>query len=101
MTTYSPADRRTMYFIGVTTAQSSIMKVFPRWAEHLGLDAVLKGIDFPPNAEPARKACTGVSDVRAKSSAPRGNSTASWLVGADSRWARSTMHRSRHKPSLS
>jgi shikimate 5-dehydrogenase len=54
MTTYSPADRRTMYFIGVTTAQSSIMKVFPRWAEHLGLDAVLKGIDFPPNDSPER-----------------------------------------------
>jgi hypothetical protein len=26
---YTPATRRTFYFIGVTTAQSSIMKVFP------------------------------------------------------------------------
>ena len=26
-----------MYFIGVTTHKSSIMKVFPRWAEYLGL----------------------------------------------------------------
>jgi shikimate 5-dehydrogenase len=36
-----------MYFIGVTTGSSSIMRVFPRWAEHLGLDAVLRGIDLP------------------------------------------------------
>ena len=50
---YRPAPRRTMYFIGVTTAKSSIMRVFPRWAEHLGLDAVMRGIDFPPNADPA------------------------------------------------
>lgn len=51
--TYDPATRPTMYFIGVTTAKSSIMKVFPAWARHLGLDAVLKGIDFAPNADPA------------------------------------------------
>ncbi|MFB2551917.1 shikimate dehydrogenase [Ensifer soli] len=49
---YAPADRRTMYFIGVTTGKSSIMKVFPAWADHLGLDAVMKGIDFAPNAAP-------------------------------------------------
>jgi shikimate 5-dehydrogenase len=42
-----------MYFIGVTTGQSSIMKVFPRWAEALGLDAALVGIDLPIHAEPA------------------------------------------------
>ena len=35
-----------MYFIGVTTAQSSIMKVFPRWANVLGINAVIKGIDI-------------------------------------------------------
>lgn len=28
-----------MYFIGVTTTQSSIMKVFPKWAEVLHIDA--------------------------------------------------------------
>ncbi|MGA0543055.1 shikimate dehydrogenase family protein [Neotabrizicola sp. VNH66] len=50
---YDPATRPTMYFIGVTTAKSSIMKVFPAWAKHLGIDAVLKGIDFAPNAHPA------------------------------------------------
>lgn len=40
----------TFYFIGVTTEQSSIMKVFPKWAEALGLDAVMKGIDLPLHA---------------------------------------------------
>jgi shikimate 5-dehydrogenase len=42
-----------MYFIGVSTTESSIMKVFPPWAEFLGIaDAELKGIDFPLNADP-------------------------------------------------
>jgi len=50
-----PAARPTLYFIGVTTGQSSIMKVFPAWAEHLGLaDATILGIDFPLHAEPER-----------------------------------------------
>ena len=43
-----------MYFIGVSTAQSSIMKVFPRWAEALGLDAALIGMDFPLDSTPSR-----------------------------------------------
>ena len=44
-----------MFFIGVTTGKSSINKVFPRWAEHLGLgDCELRGMDFPPHADPAR-----------------------------------------------
>ncbi|WP_411034030.1 shikimate dehydrogenase family protein [Shinella sp. BYT-45] len=47
MTRYQPATRPTLYFIGVTTGKSSIMKVFPAWADYLGLkDAVIKGIDF-------------------------------------------------------
>ncbi len=54
MTGYSPAQRPTMYFIGVTTGQSSIMKVFPAWAGALGLDAVLQGIDFVPDDWPER-----------------------------------------------
>lgn len=51
---YDPATQRTMYFIGVTTGKSSIMKVFPAWSKHLRLGAVMKGIDFPPNSDPAR-----------------------------------------------
>jgi shikimate 5-dehydrogenase len=43
---FAAATQPTMYFIGVTTGKSSIMNVFPRWAEHLGLkDAVIRGID--------------------------------------------------------
>lgn len=41
------ATSPTMYFVGVTTGSSSIMDVFPRWADHLGLDARLVGIDLP------------------------------------------------------
>lgn len=49
-----PATLPTLYFIGVTTGKSSIMKVFPAWARHLGLqDAVIMGIDFPLHADPA------------------------------------------------
>ena len=48
---YQPATAPTLYFIGVTTGQSSIMKVFPKWADALGLkDAVIKGIDFSPHS---------------------------------------------------
>jgi len=51
---YQPATRPTLYFIGVTTAKSSIMKVFPAWADYLGLrDAVIKGIDFKLHDDPA------------------------------------------------
>ena len=51
MTKYAPATRPTFYFIGVTTAQSSIMRVFPAWARHLGLgDVEMKGIDFKPHS---------------------------------------------------
>lgn len=53
--TYRPATRPTFYFIGVTTAKSSIMRVFPEWARHLGLgDVGMKGIDFVPHDRPER-----------------------------------------------
>jgi len=45
-----PAAVPTMYFVGVTTSQSSIMQVFPCWAEALGSDAVLVGIDVAIHA---------------------------------------------------
>ncbi len=63
--TLAPATQPTIYFIGVTTGQSSIMRVFPAWAEHLGLsDAVIKGIDFAPHAEASayREAVTFIRD---------------------------------------
>ncbi|SDT98676.1 Shikimate 5-dehydrogenase [Verrucomicrobium sp. GAS474] len=47
MSAYPPADKPTMYFIGVTTAKSSINRIFPLWAQALGLgDCQLRGIDF-------------------------------------------------------
>ncbi|MBY3465830.1 shikimate dehydrogenase [Rhizobium laguerreae] len=65
MNFYAPATRPTLYFIGVTTGKSSIMKVFPAWADHLGLkDAGIRGIDFPLHAEPEayRKAVAFIRD---------------------------------------
>lgn len=51
---YVPATKPTLYFIGVTTGKSSIMRVFPRWAAHLELgDAQIVGIDFQPHANSA------------------------------------------------
>ncbi len=50
---FPPAEKPTMYFIGVTTHQSSIMKVFPRWAEFLGLgDVAIQGMNFRWHDEP-------------------------------------------------
>jgi shikimate 5-dehydrogenase len=52
---YSKAEKPTIYFIGVTTGKSSIMKVFPEWARELGLgDCAIQGIDFVPHDQPAR-----------------------------------------------
>lgn len=50
MLNVQPATKPTIYFIGVTTGKSSIMRVFPKWAEALGLDADIKGIDFKPHS---------------------------------------------------
>lgn len=50
---YPAAGKRTMYFIGVTTHRSSIMKVFPRWAEFLNLgDVVMQGMNFQWHDQP-------------------------------------------------
>ena len=50
---YPPALTPTFYFIGVTTAKSSIMRVFPAWAKHLGLgDVEIKGIDLKIHDDP-------------------------------------------------
>ncbi|MEI8115104.1 MAG: shikimate dehydrogenase [Bacteroidia bacterium] len=52
---YIEAQKRTMYFIGVTTSKSSIMKVFSEWAKYLQLgDVEIKGIDFKMHDEPAK-----------------------------------------------
>lgn len=41
-----------LHFIGVSTAGSSIIDIFPRWAEILGLDARIAGRDVPVRAAP-------------------------------------------------
>ena len=50
---YIPATEPTIYFIGVTTGSSSIMRVFPEWAKALGINAVIKGFDFALHSDPA------------------------------------------------
>lgn len=51
---YPEAKKPTIYFIGVTTGKSSIMRVFPEWAKFLGLDnSAIRGIDFKQHDEPA------------------------------------------------
>jgi shikimate 5-dehydrogenase len=50
----APAQRPTIYFVGVTTGRSSIMRVFPRWAAQLNLgDCAIAGIDLPLHAPAA------------------------------------------------
>lgn len=45
---------RRFSFVGVTTGKSAINRVFPAWAEHLGLgDVAMSGHDFPLHADPA------------------------------------------------
>lgn len=51
---FRPAARPTLHFVGVSTAGSSINRVFPAWACHWQLDAELRGMDFPPGVAPER-----------------------------------------------
>jgi len=54
-TTYPAAEKPTLYFVGVTTAKSSIMKVFPEWARYLSLgDCAIRGIDLEQHDAPER-----------------------------------------------
>lgn len=47
------ATQPTLYFVGVTTAKSSIMQIFPEWAKALGLEnTVIKGIDIGIHEKP-------------------------------------------------
>lgn len=58
------ATKPTIAFFGVTTAGSSILRVFPAWAHRLGLDADIVGVDFTPLSDPAayRAAVEGLRD---------------------------------------
>ena len=46
------ATKPTFYFVGMTTGQSSIMKVFPAWARHLGISDCIQGIDCKWHDDP-------------------------------------------------
>jgi shikimate dehydrogenase len=46
----APAEQGNLYFVGVSTTQSNIMTLFPAWADHLGLDAKMVGVDLPLRA---------------------------------------------------
>lgn len=59
----NPATEPTMYFIGVTTGQSSIMRIFPIWAKELGIQGCLKGIDIAIHA-PAEDYRAAVEFIR-------------------------------------
>ena len=51
----APSTVPTMIFIGVTTGQSSINRIFPRWAQALGLgECALRGLDFKLHDAPER-----------------------------------------------
>lgn len=45
------AMRNVLLFIGVSTGESSIMRLFPRWAEILGIDGTIEGRDLPVRAD--------------------------------------------------
>ena len=44
------SDGKIMYFVGVSTQQSIINNIFPKWMEVLGFKVQLQGIDVPLNA---------------------------------------------------
>jgi shikimate 5-dehydrogenase len=49
----APTTTQKLAFVGVTTGASSIMRLFPAWAEYLGLDAGIVGVDVALGASPA------------------------------------------------
>jgi len=64
MSDLKAATLPTLHFVGVSTGQSSIMTVFPGWADALGLGAcAINGIDLPLHA-PAQAYREVVSFIR-------------------------------------
>ena len=50
---FMPAKRSSFYYIGVSTTESSIMRIFPKWAEHLGIGGTkIIGINCKIHDEP-------------------------------------------------
>lgn len=66
MSDFYPTTRLipTMYFLGVTTSQSSALRAFPAWAEAIGHPgARLLGVDLPLNA-PAEQYRQAVAQIK-------------------------------------
>lgn len=57
------SGRGNLYFVGVSTTRSNIMTLFPAWADHLGLNAKIVGIDLPLRGAPEayRDCVTGIA----------------------------------------
>ncbi len=53
----------TMLFFGVTTGKSSSLRMFPAWAEILGINGRLVGLDLPMNA-PAERYREAVAQIK-------------------------------------
>lgn len=53
----------TMVFFGVTTGKSSSLRMFPAWAEILGINGRLIGLDLPMNA-PAERYREAVAQIK-------------------------------------
>ncbi|WP_223622357.1 shikimate dehydrogenase [Microbacterium sp. EST19A] len=43
----------TFWFFGVSTAESAMQRIYPRWMDELGIDSRLVGVDFPLDAPAA------------------------------------------------
>jgi len=56
---------RTIKFIGVSTAGSSIHQVFPRWAQLLGVNAEVVGVDVPRGPDAHARLREALSAIRA------------------------------------
>tara|TARA_B100001123_G_C14479889_1_gene697910 strand:+ start:115 stop:402 length:288 start_codon:yes stop_codon:yes gene_type:complete len=53
------------WFIGVTTSQSMIMRLFPIWKEVLGIHGTrIRGLDLPPGVE-GQKIRETINELRA------------------------------------
>lgn len=49
-----PREKPTFYYIGVSTQQSSIMRVYPEWAEYFGISKSFIGVDFKIHDQPEK-----------------------------------------------
>lgn len=65
-------QKPTFYFIGVTTGQSAIMKLFPLWMKELGRpEIVIEGIDHPIQDDPQAYRAT-VAQIKCDPLSPGG-----------------------------